>query len=304
MSDPGRSSDGGPLRDGRARMGDSQALFEALQRINERPALYSRYTTAALWSAPDISEMMLRYHLDGELDLASRPTRFIEASVGWMVRVFELGPGVRVIDLGCGPGLYANRLAAMGASVTGIDISPRSIEHARAAADREGLAVEYVLGDYLTLEVDPAYDLAMLIMCDYCALSPAQRRSLLERVARILAPGGAFLFDVYSLAAFDTWEEQVAYGEGLMDGFWSASPYFGFLNTFRYEAERVVLEKYTILERDRLSEYLDWFAHFDVASLTAEVEAAGLAIVSVFGDVSGEAFDADAPEFAVVVQRR
>ena len=90
-----------------------------------------------------------------------------------------------------------------------------------------------------------------MIMCDYCALSPSQRRRLLERVGEILAPGGAFLFDVYSLAAFETWEEQVAYGPGLMDGFWSAQPYYGFLNTFRYEAERVVLEKYAIVERDR-----------------------------------------------------
>lgn len=284
-------------------MSNLEALFAALQRINERPALYSRYTTDALWSSPEISEMMLRYHLDGELDLASRPTKFIEASVEWVVRTFELGRGVRVIDLGCGPGLYANRLATTGASVTGIDISPRSIEHARAAAAREGLAVEYLLGDYLSLEVERSYDLAMMIMCDYCALSPSQRGSLLERVARILAPGGAFLFDVYSLAAFETWEEQVAYGEGLMDGFWSASPYFGFLNTFRYEAEKVVLEKYTILERDRLTEYLNWFAHFDVASLRAEVEAAGLAVESVLGDVAGEAFEEIAPEFAVVARK-
>ena len=77
---------------------------------------------------------------------------------------------------------------------------------------------------------------------------PVQRRRLLERIGRLLAPGGAFLFDVYSLAAFETWEEQVAYGRDLMDGFWSSRPYYGFLDTFRYEAERVVLEKYTVVE--------------------------------------------------------
>ena len=48
---------------------------------------------------------------------------------------------------------------------------------------------------------------------------------------RLAGPGaGGPESDVYSLAAFETWEEQVAYGPGLMDGFWSARPYHGFLN--------------------------------------------------------------------------
>jgi SAM-dependent methyltransferase len=282
---------------------DAAALFAALERINERPALYSRYTADALWTSPDISEMLLRFHLDGEVDVASRRTDFIEASVDWMVAAFELGPGRRVIDLGCGPGLYTNRLARTGASISGVDFSARSIEHARSAAAGEGLAVEYLLGDYLAIELQPGYDLALMIMCDYCALSPSQRRRLLERVGLILAPGGAFLFDVYSLAAFETWEEQVAYGPGLMDSFWSARPYHGFLSTFRYEAEKVVLEKYTIVEAAGTREYLNWFQHYDVAGLTAEVEAAGLTVSAVHGDVAGAPFEASAPEFCVVVER-
>ena len=282
---------------------DAAGLFAALERINERPALYSRYTADALWTSPDISEMLLRFHLDGEVDVASRRTGFIEASADWIAATFGLAPGRRVIDLGCGPGLYTNRLARTGASVSGVDFSARSIEHARAAAAGEGLTVEYLLGDYLAIDLEPGYDLALMIMCDYCALSPSQRRRLLERVGEILAPGGAFLFDVYSLAAFETWEEQVAYGPGLMDGFWSAQPYYGFLNTFRYEAERVVLEKYAIVEAAGMREYLNWFAHYDVASLTAEVEAVGLQVSAVHGDVAGAAFDANTPEFAVEVQQ-
>ncbi len=309
MSDgPGTGDPGGQVSEARAtpdprKPWGAAALFDALERVNERPALYSRYTADALWTSPDISEMMLRFHLDGAVDVASRRTEFIDASVDWITATFGLRPGKRVIDLGCGPGLYGNRLARTGASVTGVDFSARSIEHARAAATQDGLVVEYVLGDYLELDLAPGYDLALLIMCDYCALSPSQRGRLLERVGQGLAPGGAFLFDVYSLAAFETWEEQVAYGSRLMDGFWSSRPYYGFLNTFRYETQKVVLEKYTIVEHDEVREYLNWFEHYDVASLTAEVEAAGLAVTAVHGDVAGEAFEPSAPEFAVVVQR-
>lgn len=284
-------------------MSTPASLFEVLERINERPPLYSRYTADVLWSSPDISEMMLRYHLDGEVDLASRRTDFIEASFAWIRQRFDLRDGRRAIDLGCGPGLYANRLARTGAAVTGVDISPRSLDYARDAARRDGLEIDYRLGDYLAIELEPGYDLALMIMCDYCALNPGQRGRLLQRVRALLRPGGAFLFDVYSLAAFETWEELTAYGPGLMDGFWSAQPYYGFHNTFRYEDEKVVLEKFVILERDRETEYYNWFQHYDVAALTAEVEAAGLVVDELFGDVAGEPFEPSLPEFAVVARR-
>jgi SAM-dependent methyltransferase len=279
------------------------SLFETLERINTRPDVYSRYTADALWTSPDISEMMLRYHLDGKVDLASRRTEFVERSLAWIVAKFELGADKRVIDLGCGPGLYVNQLARSGARVTGIDFSPRSIAYARAGAEREGLDVDYRLGDYLALDIETGYDLAMMIMCDFCALSPGQRGQLLQRVGELLAPGGAFLFDVNSLAFYDTWEETVAYSYEMMDGFWSSEPYYGFLNTFRYDEEKVVLEHYLIVERERQAEYFNWFQHYSLESLTAEVEAAGLVVDEAFGDVAGEAIDASLPEFAVVVRQ-
>jgi SAM-dependent methyltransferase len=278
-------------------------LFETLERIGRRPEVYSRYTTDALWSSPDISEMMLRYHLDGQVDLASRRTEFIDASLAWIAAHFDLGPGKRVIDLGCGPGLYTNRLARTGVGVTGIDISPRSLEYAREQAQRDSLDIDYRLGDYLTLDIEPGFDLATMIMCDYCALSPTQRGRLLKQVSGLLAPGGAFLFDVYSLAYFETWEEMAAYGAGMMDGFWSARPYYGFQNTFTYDDAEVVLEKYLIVEPDRQTEYFNWFQHYSVESLTAEVESAGLTVDEIHGDVAGEPFELSLPEFAVVVRK-
>jgi SAM-dependent methyltransferase len=284
-------------------MSDGAALYRMLEQINAKPAVYSRYTADALWNSPDISEMMLRFHLDGDVDLASRRSEFIEASLAWMRSTFGLGAGTRVVDLGCGPGLYAHELARSGADVTGVDFSERSIAHARSRAAQDGLTIDYVLSDYLTWEPTGDFDLATMIMCDYCALSPAQRSRLLDRVYAMLAPGGAFLFDVYSLAYFATWEEQVAYGPGLMDDFWSSEPYFGFLNTFRYEQDKVMLEKYTIIESGGVREYLNWFQHYDLAGLSAEVERSGLVLERAVGDVAGEEFEETAPEFAVIARR-
>ena len=130
----------------------SETLFETLERINQRPDVYSRYTADALWTWPDISKMMLRYHLDGEVDLASRRTPFIDASCEWVRERFDLGPGKRSWTSGAARTLR-NRLARTSAHVTRVDFSARSIEYARERAAEAGLDVDYRLGDYLTLEL-------------------------------------------------------------------------------------------------------------------------------------------------------
>jgi hypothetical protein len=64
-----------------------------------------------------------------------------------------------------------------------------------------------------------------------------------------------------------------------------------------------VPEKYTLLEDAGTRDYLNWFQHYDVADLTAEVEAAGLTVIAVHGDVAGAPFEAGAPELFVAVRR-
>lgn len=275
-------------------------MFQQLAAINARPALYSRQTTAELWTDPHISAHMLGFHLDGRVDIASYRAEFIDRSVRWLNRRFELGPGRRVADFGCGPGLYCHQLARTGAAVTGIDFSETSIRHAAATARREGLPVTYLHQDYLSYVGEEAFDLVIMIMRDYCALPPAGRRRLLRTVRTNLAGGGAFLFDVDSVAAFEAVREEATYAESLMDGFWSARPYFGFRNVFRYEDERVSLHKYEIVEADRTRTYCDWVQHFDPDSLAAELREGGFRLDELLGDVAGGPYRAEAPQFAVV----
>lgn len=275
-------------------------MFHQLAAINARPALYSRHTTAELWTDPHISAHMLGFHLDGQVDIASYHEEFIDRSVRWVTRRFGLGFGQRVADFGCGPGLYCNRLARTGAAVTGIDFSEVSIRHAAAAARREGLPVTYRHQDYLSYAGEEPFDLVVMIMRDYCALPPGDRRRLLHTVRNNLAGHGAFLFDVDSVAAFAAVREEASYARSLMDGFWSSHPYFGFRNVFRYEDERVSLEKYEIVEADGRRTYCNWVQHFDPDSLAAELRAGGFRLDELLGDVAGGPYRAEASQFAAV----
>ena len=275
-------------------------LFEFLQQVSHRPDPFSEYTARNLWNDPYIAEQMLAYHLDAAGDAASRNQNFLDRSAEWIVPHFELAPGACVVDFGCGPGLYAQRLSRSGLRVTGIDFSSNSIRYARETSEREGLDIEYIEADYLDFATDRRFDLVMMIYCDFCVLSPRQRAVMLDKFRSMLAPGGAILLDLYGVRMYEEQEESITYAPNLMDGFWSDAEYFGFTQTFKYPAERLLLDKYTIVERDRTRWIYNWFQCFTPQSLESEFAEHDLQIAEYFGNVAGGAYDAEATEFAVV----
>ncbi len=287
----------------RPALSGSNELFRQLLEINKKPKPFEFYTAEELWTDEHTSRKMLDHHLDDASDLSSRHSRFIDHSVDWIVSHFGVGEGFKVADFGCGPGLYANRLSQQGAKVTGIDFSIRSIRHAQAVAEREGLEVTYLHQDYLESKLEGQFDLIMMIMCDFCALSPSQRRSLLQEFHRLLGPDGYLLFDVHSQAAYEKREEVTRYEFNLLDGFWSDEPYYGFLNTFKYENAKVVLDKYTLVESTRVRTVFNWLQYFTLDTLAQELSDCGLRVDSLLSDVAGASYSDNDQEFAIVAMR-
>jgi SAM-dependent methyltransferase len=278
-------------------------MFEMLERINERPEPFQYYTARDLWTDEHTSRRMLAFHLDENIDVSSRNTEFIDRSVEWIANEFQIGAGFKIADFGCGPGLYTARLAKRKASMTGIDFSVRSIEYAKNVAAREKLNINYVNQNYLEFETEERFDLILMIMCDFCALSPAQRKGLLSKFNRILQPAGSVLLDVYSISAFEKREEEATYAVNLLDGFWSPNKYYGFLNSFKYDQDKVGLDKYTIIEAERTRTVYNWLQYFAPEDLEREFEAAGFSVKGLFSDVAGTPYDRKSREFAVITNK-
>ncbi|MBW8041060.1 MAG: class I SAM-dependent methyltransferase [Planctomycetes bacterium] len=278
-------------------------MFKEIEDINCRPALFEFYTASDLWTDEHTSEQMLKYHLNEDVDLSSRNKDFIDRSVRWIVSHFEIGMNTKISDFGCGPGLYTTKLAERGAIVTGIDFSENSINYAKKVAVKKDLKINYFMANYLDFETTSRFDLVTMIYCDFCALSPSQRKSLLAKFNKFLEPGGSVLLDVYSLNAFEQREETVLYEANLLNGFWSANKYYGFQNTFKYEREKVVLDKYTLIEADRTRTIYNWLAYFSPETLEREFTECGFTIEKIFSDVAGTPFDSKANEFAVVAKK-
>lgn len=249
-------------------------MYDRLLDLATRPAPFSRTTTRDLWTDPHIAARMLGFHLDGSNDLASRRTQTISGFVDWVDARFGL-TGKRVLDLGCGPGLYALPMAQRGAHVTGLDFSATSLAHARREAAAAGRNIEYREADYLADELPPGQDLITLIYCDYGALPPDSRQLLLAKIRAALVAGGTFILDAFPPAHAAAVTEGLSLEQRMHGRFFAPGDYFGLRARHRYESD-LTLDRYLIVAPDREFEIWNWDQCFTPAALAAELHASGL----------------------------
>lgn len=279
------------------------AIFENLEQMNARPKPFEFYTAANLWTDEHTSAQMLEFHLNEMIDLSSRNHAFIDRSVEWIISRFNVTADTAIADFGCGPGLYTAQLAQAGADVTGIDFSQRSIDYAKKAAAEKNLDIAYYCQNYLEFNTDKRFDLITMIFCDFCALSPTQRKVLLEKYRTFLKSGGLLLMDVHSLNVFDQKTESATYELNQLNGFWSANKYYGFVNSFKYDAEKVSLDKYTIIEENRIRTVYNWLQYFSRESLTKELAENGFKAEEYYSDVAGAPYDPKRSDMAVIARK-
>ena len=274
-------------------------MFELLSNFTQQPEPFSVYSAPQLWTHPHISKQMLRAHLDPNSDRASRRPATISASVEWIDQVLELS-GKKVCDLGCGPGLYTSLFHDKGSHVIGLDVSGTSLTHAIKVAKETGRSINYVKADYTQTGLPQEMDIFTLIFCDYCALSPVQRSSLLNSIGSALVSGGHLVMDVLTLSDFAAFQERVLIERRLMDGFWSSGDYVGLMKSFKYERQKVSLDRYLVVEPVKQFEIFNWLQYFSRESLEAELAGAGFKIKAFAGSLTGEPVPEGGRSFGVV----
>lgn len=277
-------------------------MFRELTEINKKPKAYEFYTAKELWTDPYIAKKMLEYHLNESVDAASRNSTFVTASIKWIIQKFNIDKDSDIIDFGCGPGLYTLPLAKTGAKVTGIDFSENSLAFARKNAEENKLNINYEHENYLDYNTEQKFDLITMIMCDFTALSPLQRKNILQKFRLLLKPKGSILLDVYSLEYFDSRQEKALYEFNQMNNFWSNQDYYSFLSTFKYNNEKVVLDKYTIYTEKEKKEVYNWAQCYTKESIIREFNNSGLIIEEFYSDVAGKDYTSKTSEFAVVAK--
>jgi SAM-dependent methyltransferase len=119
-----------------------------------------------------------------------------EAEVAAWVQLLEMDSPLNILDLACGFGRHANRLAALGHTVTGVDIMPSFLEMARQQAKTMGVQVDYRQGDMRQLSFNAEFDRVLLLFTSFGYFNDVENAQVAENVARALKPGGLLAIDM------------------------------------------------------------------------------------------------------------
>lgn len=274
-----------------------------LEKATQKPKLFAK-DDGNFWEDPYISEHLLNAHLDDESDQGSRKYNDILQSVMWLTQYLKLPEDSKLLDLGCGPGLYSENFYGQGYDVTGIDISPTSIEYAKEQADAFQYRIQYLCQDYLTIDYTEEFDVITLIYGDLCVLSHDDRNTLLQKVYKALKPDGFLIFDVFTKHYFSKEEpEQTWYVSG-DDGFWSEEEHLLLQSHYKYKKDKVRLDKYTIVFNDgNMRTHHIWKHYFSLRRVTNMVEANGFTVKDHWSDLQGKPFEKGSSWIGMIVQK-
>jgi SAM-dependent methyltransferase len=279
-------------------------IEDVLKTVHERsgkPPLFEP-GEEKFWDDDHISIGMLQAHLSQEHEAASRKTEAIEAQVEHLTFTGILKEGDRVLDLGCGPGLYASRLCRKGLKVTGVDISRRSIEYAIKFAVENDLDINYRLADFFSIDFSGEFEAAMQIYGELNTFSDEKREAFLRGVYKALKPEGLFIFDV------TTRELRNKEGAGnrwyLFDGgFWRPGKHLFLEEGFDYPEDDVWLDQYIIVDENEVRIYRNWFHDYSLGTIKDILEKAGFSILQIWNDLDGTPYEEGGDWLAVVAKK-
>ena len=153
-----------------------------------------------------------------------------------------------ILDLGCGPGLYTQRLAACGHRCVGIDFAPAAVEYARKQAHEASVACSYRLEDVRTANFgDRAFGLVMMLFGELDVFRPAETTAILAKAHNALRLGGRLLLEVHTPAAV----RQMAAGPSWFSapaGLFGDFPHLCLTESFWHEAESAATRRYYIVD--------------------------------------------------------
>lgn len=277
-------------------------MLDKIFQYLKKPDLYAE-STAKFWDDEHISKGMLKAHLDPALEAASRKHCFIDSSVEWISELVPCKNYKKLLDLGCGPGLYAERLAEKGYLLTAIDFSKRSIEYAKRKAKEKGYNIEYIYKNYLEIEYRDEFDLITLIYCDFGALSHVQREMLLKKIYAALKSGGKFIFDVFTPKNYERKTESYTWHLNEGSGFWAPDTHICIEAHYIYEGD-IRLNQYVVIDKEgKINAYRMWDYYYTKDTITEELKKVGFRKIQVFSDVTGKPYDTESKTMCIVVEK-
>lgn len=257
------------------------------------------------WNEESFSQRMLAEHLSQQHDAASRRFSVVDRQVEWIDRELLRNCPARVLDLGCGPGLYTSRLAKNGHRCRGIDFSPASVAYARQQAEQGQFSCEYSLADIRSAEYGQDYDLVMLIFGELNVFRRADALAILRKAQAALRPGGMLLLEPHSFEAMRKMGMEPRNWWSAEQGLFGDKPHLVLTESFWHEQARAATTRYFVIDAvsgqvERFAESLQAYSDEEYCSLLAE---AGFEDCQFYGELAGPPGGAQTDLIAITARR-
>ncbi|MEL7600197.1 MAG: class I SAM-dependent methyltransferase [Proteiniphilum sp.] len=260
---------------------------------NNKPTLFEK-STCNIWTDPYIQQQMLKEHLNPISDGASRKQESILKIIDFVLK--QSKPKSRLLDLGCGPGLYTSLFKDKGYDVTGIDFNKASIEYAIG----KRTDINYILGDYINEYPAGEYDTVIMIYCDLGTHSDKDRDKLLENIYHSLNDGGVFIFDVFTEELVKDKQKDKGWDYAHQGGFWSQEEYLLLSQTFHYPENKAFGYQYNLLTKDETKQFIVWDRYYTEEEIILVLQNIGFRKVTIHKNIlDGNSFTSGSEMFIV-----
>lgn len=220
-----------------------------------------------------------------------------------VVRLLKMDAPMRVLDLACGFGRIANRLALLGHRVTGVEYLPGFLEIARASAKpfgildaRRGGAVRYQQEDMRRIEFNNQFDRVILMFNSFGYFPDAENLEVLQRVSNALVPGGMLGMDIGSR-------------DGLMANF---HPHYVtekedslMINRFSFDVLSGRLTNHRIIIRDGIRKDRPFSIRlYSVSEMREILGRVGMDMLEVYGEWDGRPLELESASMVVIARKK
>ena len=242
--------------------------------------MLNQRSNESIWTDEHIRKSLLGAQLDESTDAASRKPSNRRDIINWINS--KITPNSKIIDLGCGPGLYAYELGELGHKVMGIDVNKEAIEYAQKNKSINGL-VQYKCSDYIKNSIDGKYNVAMIIFCDFSALITNEQKILLQKISNLLENDGIFIFDVFGKDEFKKQKNERSWYLSNGKDFWGNEPYFLMKETKLFEKEFTIGTRYYLVNQlsGKVKEFIMSDQYHDENSINDLMSENGFDIIEI-----------------------
>lgn len=252
--------------------------------------------TLTLWSDEYIADNVLRKHLNPDIDSGSRKESTIKETVSWITNKYSESSSV--LDVGCGPGLYAPLFYNAGWKYTGFDVSPYQIRY--ALQHFSNCNARFEKKDFRNWSSNEKYDAVLLLYGIYSFYEKSERLGFLKKIKKNLNKRGIVLIEVFTRRHYDARQDSTDWEYVEHDGFWSDKPYLE-LNSFQKYDENLVLVRAAVINK-KCEVWNSWITTFSLTELENELAEAGYKMREYYSSCYGTTYSEDSEVLFVVAE--